>query len=100
MAMRMTGRHVTEDGAGMAREVVADLLHDTSPADLAGYVIVGLLADGGFKIASNTRDDLAEIAVVRQVLAALEAAVAGHAGPVPDGAGYRDRGDWAGDGPW
>ena len=100
MAMRMTGRHVTEDGAGMAREVVADLLHDTSPADLAGYVIVGLLADGGFKIASNTKDDLAEIAVVRQVLATLEAAVAGHAGPVPDGDGYRDRGDWAGDGPW
>ena len=100
MGLRMTGRHVTEDGAGMAREVVADLLHDTSPADLAGYVIVGLLAGGGFKIASNTKDDLAEIAVVRQVLATLEAAVAGHAGPVPDGDGFGDRDGWDGEGPW
>ena len=75
MAMRMTGRRVTEDGAPMAIEVVADLLHDTAPADLSGYVVIGLLATGGFKIGSNAKDDAAEIVILRQVLAALTAAV-------------------------
>ena len=51
MAMRMTGRRVTEDGAPMAIEVVADLLHDTAPADLSGYVVIGLLATGGLSAA-------------------------------------------------
>ena len=71
----MTGRHVIEDGSGMAREVVADLLYETSPADLAGYVVIGLLHDGGFKISSNAKDDPAEVKVLRQVLANLEAAL-------------------------
>ena len=100
MGMRMTGRHVIEDGSGMAREVVADLLYETSPADLAGYVVIGLLHDGGFKISSNAADDPAEVRVLRQVLANLEAAVADHAEPLPEGDGYRERGEWDGEGPW
>lgn len=73
--MRIRGRHVNEGGSGMAREVVADLLYDTSPGDLAGYVVIGLLHDGGFKISSNAKDDPAEVKVLRQVLANLEAAL-------------------------
>ena len=75
MAMRRTGHRTIKDGAGMAMEVVADLFNDTVPSDLCGYVVIGLLAggNGGFKISSNAKGDMAEIFVLREVLAALEA---------------------------
>jgi hypothetical protein len=66
-------RHVNENAADMAKPVVADLLHDTDPADLAGYMVIGLLSDGSFKMASNAKDDKAEITILRTILSALEA---------------------------
>lgn len=78
--MRMARRRVIEGGADMAREVVADLLGDTRPEDLAGYIAIGLMKQpvpGGFRISSNAADDAAEIKLLEQVLAALKRSLAG-----------------------
>lgn len=70
---RLASRRSIPDGAPMAIEIVADLVGDTAPSELSGYVVVALTAGGGFKIASNAAGDAAEIQIVEYVLAALRA---------------------------
>lgn len=74
----MTGptRITVEEGAEMVLEVLADILVDTRPQDLAGYVVIGLMANGGgFKIASNAGSDLDEIAILATVIEHLQRAL-------------------------
>ena len=68
--MKTAGR-VIEDGAGMAKEVVADLLLNVRPEDLAGYIVIGMLRTEGFSISSNARDHEAEARILDVVAEAL-----------------------------
>jgi hypothetical protein len=64
-------RRVIQGGAGMAGEVIADLMGNPDPAELRGYVVIGITA-GGFEIASNARDNVAEIVILERVVADLK----------------------------
>lgn len=74
--MKLTGRHLVENGAPMAREVVADLIGHPDPEDVAGYICIGLMNAGGFAISSNASSDAAEIALLECVLVVLKANLA------------------------
>ena len=74
--MKRPGRRLVENGAPMALEVVADLIGHPDPADVAGYICIGLMNAGDFAISSNASSDAAEIALLECVLVVLKADLA------------------------